>query len=285
MNEFKKVELKADVPRKQRAPGLSIAQLNHGLLGKYLDPYLMFDHFEMAEPFFAPHPHAGFSAVTYMFPESQNGFQNRDSRGDRHKIPPGAIHWTAAGRGIVHEEVPIVRGVVCEGLQIFVNLPSHKKMMDPQVFHLDRHEIAVVKDNLSEVRVVVGEHQGITSSLKPPTEVSLFDIWLKPGAIFRHEFKVGETGFVYTLKGSVHIGEEDSCVELHSGQAAGISESGSTLQIVSQDVSSHLVVGFGKPLREPVVIYGPFVMNTKEQIQEAVLNYQSGKMGTLEASF
>lgn len=285
MSTFKRAEVIADVPRQQKSDGLSIAQLNHHLLGAYLDPYLMFDHFEMAQPFFHPHPHAGFSAVTYIFPESENGFQNRDSRGDQHKILPGAIHWTAAGKGIVHEEVPLENGVICHGLQIFVNLPANKKMMEPEIHHLDPHEVPVVQTENMEVRVIVGSHADKTSPLSPPTTVVLFDVWLKPGGIFTHGFKSNEIGFVYLLSGSAHIGDVGTCESLEEHQACGFGAQGETLQVAAKDHPVHFVVGAGVPLREPVVFYGPFCMNTKEQIQEAMRNYQTGKMGSLKPSF
>jgi redox-sensitive bicupin YhaK (pirin superfamily) len=140
----KRVEARSHIPRKRRAAGLSIAQLHGEHLTGQLDPFLAIDHFEMALPFFPPHPHAGFSAVTYLFPQSQNGFVNRDSRGEALQIHPGDLHWTAAGSGVVHEEVPITRGVVCHGLQIFVNLHSSKKWMAPQALHLAAAQVPVV---------------------------------------------------------------------------------------------------------------------------------------------
>ena len=285
MEKFKSAELIVEVPRHRKSNGLSIAQLNDQLLGEYLDPYLMFDHFEMAEPFFRPHPHAGFSAVTYMFPKSKNGFQNRDSRGDTHKILPGAIHWTAAGKGLVHEEVPIERGVVCEGLQIFVNLPASKKMMEPQSFHLDPEEVPVVESQGTHVRVVVGSHGGMTSPLVPPIDVLLLEVTLQPGSVFTHPFPEGHSGFVYLLSGSAYVGSIGNCKEVRESQACGFGESGSVLQVGSKDHVVHFMVGAGRPLREQVVFYGPFCMNTKEQIELAIENYQSGKMGYLKPSF
>ena len=285
MTNYKRAERIVDIYRRRESNGLSIAQLNHHLLGEYLDPYLMLDHFEMAEPFFPPHPHAGFSAVTYMFPDSLNGFQNRDSRGDQHKILPGALHWTAAGKGIVHEEVPLKRGVTCHGLQIFINLPSGKKMMDPEVYHLDPHEIPGVQTQDSEVRVVVGSYGDKISKIKPPTNVVFFDVWLKPGGIFTHSFSLQEIGFVYVISGSAHMGEVGSCASIEEHQACGFGATGEVLQLAAKDRPVHFVVGAGIPLREPVVFYGPFCMNTKLQIEEAIRNYQTGKMGSLTPSF
>ena len=110
------VEAVSTIPGRSRSSGLTIAQLHADVLGASLDPFLMCDCFWMAQPFFPPHPHAGFSAVTYMLPESDGGFVNRDSLGHRNLIRPGALHWTEAARGVMHEEVPITPGLSCQGL-------------------------------------------------------------------------------------------------------------------------------------------------------------------------
>lgn len=281
MKNYKFLEKPVRVLRKKMSEGLSIAQVTDDQLGSYLDPYLMIDHFEMALPFFRPHPHAGFSAVTYMFPESANGFVNRDSLGNKNLIPPGAIHWTAAGKGVVHEEVPIERGVVCHGLQIFINLHSSKKLMNPQALHADPHEIPVVKADHSEVRIVVGEYQNRKSHFAPPVEVQFLDVVLGQGAVFEHTLPSGYKGFIYAIEGK---GEAHGEL-IDSGQVAGVSEKGETLKVTSTSSRFHFVVAMGLPLNEPVVFHGPFVMNTEQQIHQAIEDYQSGKMGRLEASF
>ena len=109
------VDIVSHVQRHRRSEGLSVAQLHQEHLPRHRDPFLAFDPFEMAQPFFPPHPHAGFSAVTSMLPESANGFVNRDSRGATVDILPGDLHRTAAGSGILHEETPMRRGVACHG--------------------------------------------------------------------------------------------------------------------------------------------------------------------------
>ena len=102
-----------------------------------LDPFINLDDFRMSEPTFPPHPHAGFSAVTYMFEDSAGAFTNRDSLGDHSRIGPGSLHWTQAAAGMMHEEIPEQRGLVCHGLQMFVNLRSDHKNAAPRAFHVD----------------------------------------------------------------------------------------------------------------------------------------------------
>ncbi len=274
----------AAVPRHEKSPGLSIAQLNGEFLADYMDPFLMVDHFHMAQPFFPPHPHAGFSAVTYMFPNSRNGFINRDSRGDRSIIGPGAMHWTTAGAGIVHEEVPIKNGVVCDGLQIFVNLAAKDRLMSPESHQLEEADVPKERAAGREVRVVVGSHAGLTSPLAPPVDVVLLDVSLGPGGTFRHEFPAGQIGFVYAVSGAADFGPSDRPVRIAAGAAGGFGPKGAALGARSEG-GVHFVLAAGKPLKEPLVSYGPFVMSTSEQIQQAVKDYQSGKMGRLDQSF
>lgn len=281
----KNITAVAQVTRQRKSAGLSIAQLHTEHLPDHLDPFLAFDHFEMAQPFFPPHPHAGFSAVTYVFPESQNGFVNRDTLGARVTIDPGDVHWTAAGRGLMHEEVPIARGIVCHGLQIFVNLHSSKKWMAPQILHADAHEIPRVSVGGAEVRVVAGSHDGTSAAIRPPTDVTLLDIVLGPGAALLHHPDAGESRFVYVIEGEVDAGPEHGAKRLAKGDAAGFSSGGDEVRLRAGAGGAHVVVAGGRPLREPVVFYGPFCMNTQKDIARAIDDYQAGRMGRLEPSF
>jgi redox-sensitive bicupin YhaK (pirin superfamily) len=106
-----------------------------------LDPFIMVDHFRMREAVFAPHPHAGFSAVTYLFDDSATGLISRDSLGGEHAIPPGGLHWTLAGRGVMHDEFPAAPGLEAHGLQIFVNLPADQKLRAPSVMRLSPEQM------------------------------------------------------------------------------------------------------------------------------------------------
>ena len=284
IQNIKQVTARAAVPRRSRTQGLSIAQLHGQHLPESLDPFLAIDHFEMSQPFFPPHPHAGFSAVTYMFPESRNGFVNRDSRGERIEIRPGDLHWTAAGRGILHEEVPIVRGIVCHGLQIFVNLPASMKWMAPQILHLDAAAVPLVRAPGVEVRVVCGRDGDVRSPLQPPTDVTLLDAVLEPGGLLSHEVPAGESRFLYVLKGEIAVGPPEQAVHLKAGEAAGLSAGGNRVQ-VRAETAAHLVLAGGRPLGEPVVFHGPFCMTSRQEIARAVRAYETGQMGHLEASF
>ena len=281
----KTIDRVAHVQRHRRSEGLSIAQLHPEHLPAHLDPFLAFDHFEMAQPFFPPHPHAGFSAVTYMFPDSANGFVNRDSRGETLDIHPGDLHWTAAGSGIVHEEVPMRRGVVCHGLQIFVNLHSSKKWMAPQVLHLAGADVPKVRTPGVEARVVFGSHGEVRSPVEAPTTATLLDVVLEPGGRFAHRAPADEPRFVYVIDGEGEAGPEGASTRLRQGDVAGFSAAGDDVLLRAPTQRAHVVVAGGEPLAEPAVFHGPFCMNTRADIERAIERYQSGKMGRLAPSF
>lgn len=281
----KTVTARTRLERRQPAAGLSIAQLHTEHLPDHLDPFLSLDHFAMAEPVFRPHPHAGFSAVTYMFPGSANGFVNRDSLGERIEIRPGDLHWTAAGRGLMHEEVPISRGVVCDGLQIFVNLPASRKWRPPQILHLSAADVPRVQAAGAEARVVTGVHAGARSPLAPPTDVTLLDVALAPGATFVHEPPRGEARFAYVIAGEVDAEPGSGAARVQAGEAVGFSEAGDQVILRAGERGAHVIVAGGAPLREPALFHGPFCMSTREDLARAVRDYEAGRMGRLAPSF
>jgi redox-sensitive bicupin YhaK (pirin superfamily) len=285
VTSLKTLTARARIARRQRSAGLSIAQVHGEHLPDHLDPFLALDHFEMAQPFFPPHPHAGFSAVTYMFPRSRNGFVNRDSHGTRVEIGPGDLHWTAAGSGILHEEVPITRGVPCHGLQIFVDLATAQKWMAPRVLHLDAGDVPRLDGPGVDLRVVLGRHGDLRSPLVPPTDVTLLDLVLAPGGVLDHVVPAREARFVYVIDGRVDVGPPSASARLEAGEAAGLSQTGDRLVVGASDGGAHVIIAGGVPLREPRVFHGPFCMATPEDVVRAMADYQAGRMGRLEPSF
>jgi redox-sensitive bicupin YhaK (pirin superfamily) len=194
----------AHLPRQPRTPGFAMAQLHPELIDGGFDPFLQIDAFALAEPVFKPHPHAGFSAVTYILPESPIGFINRDSLGGRVLIPPGALHWTTAGSGLHHEEVPEQRGVAALGLQMFIDLPGALRGVEPGWLHLDPGDVPHTNDNGADVRVVLGASYAVASPLSPPTPgVFLIDVKLDAGATFVHNIDPAANAFLYMLDGSI----------------------------------------------------------------------------------
>ncbi|MGL4574076.1 MAG: pirin family protein, partial [Burkholderiaceae bacterium] len=165
----------------------------------WLDPFIGIDSFVMPQPFFGPHPHAGMSAVTLMLPEADGGLINRDSLGDHSIIHPGDLHWTQAGRGMMHEEVPSRPGKAARGMQVFVNLATANKQADPAAFHIDHARMPVVQGQGSSVRVVAGEFAGQASPIVQEarwlTRVNMLDITLQPGARLDVPIKAGDNAF------------------------------------------------------------------------------------------
>jgi redox-sensitive bicupin YhaK (pirin superfamily) len=255
----------------------------YGIRGDYalMDPYLMADHYRMSQPTFGPHPHAGFSAVTYMFDDAETGFNNRDSRGDASAINPGDAHWTVAGAGVVHDEVPMVNGQVAHGLQIFVNLAAADKHMPPSAIHLPSDAMARSEQaGGAHVKTAFGNlsaaQEGAVASTRLPTDVTLLDVSAKASKRFTYEVPKGYNAFAIVVSGSIAVASEP--VAAH--QAVAFGRAGGVLEITAV-TDAHFAVFIGKPLDEAVVRHGPFAMTNQADIDRAISDYQAGRMGAL----
>ena len=262
-----------------RSSGLHIAQMHQEILGASLDPFLMCDCFWMGQPFFPPHPHAGISAVTYMLPESAGGFVNRDSLGDRSLISPGAIHWTEAASGLMHEEVPIEPGVICQGLQIFVNLPASLKLAEPRSYHVEPADVPVLELEGASVRILAGNLLEAQSQIKPRTECAIWDLTVNPYTSVALPLPSGWNAFGILTQGSL---AGFSAKGLAAVRFAKVKD-----ELIMSTSEDHvrLVIFAGKPLNEPLAYGGPFVMNTPKQLEDAKRRFSAGEMGHLSASF
>jgi redox-sensitive bicupin YhaK (pirin superfamily) len=273
------VEAVTTIRAAQRSPGLRIAQLHEETLGAPMDPFLMCDCFWMAQPFFPPHPHAGMSAVTYMLPESAGGFVNRDSLGNRNLIRPGALHWTEAAAGMMHEEIPIESGVECQGLQIFVNLPSGLKLAEPRTYHLEPDEVPVLEFAGAQVRVLAGKFDDVHAGVMPRTECALWDVTLSANSTVTLPLPEQWTAFGILTQGSL------AGFSVTGLAAVRFAANAQQLILTTSAQDARLVIFSGKALNEPLAFGGPFVMNTAEQLQAAKRRFVAGEMGQLEASF
>lgn len=271
--------------REHRAgPGFTSFSLR-GIPGATLDPFLNLDDFRMSEPTFPPHPHAGFSAVTYMFEDSPGTFTNRDSLGDESLIGPGTLHWTQAARGMMHEEVPQRRGVECHGLQMFVNLRSDHKLAAPRAFHVDARDVPECRDYTgARIRVLAGSLAGVRSALSELlTPVSLFDVHLRAGARVSIPVAAGTSCFVLSISGSGTSGPERAAILAHD--AVAFADDGDAVELAAGSDGLHVLLAAGKPLGEPVVFAGPFAMTTRTDAEAAIARYERGEMGRLSRSF
>ena len=271
------------LPTHQPAPGFRVVSVR-GSAEHPIDPFLSVDEFWMSEPTFPPHPHAGFSAVTYLFEDSPGAFRNRDSLGDQSRIGPGAIHWTQAGRGMMHEEVPERPGTVCHGVQIFVNLRAADKHAAPRAFHADADAIPEVRPAPgARVRVVAGALDDVRSPLTGLlTQVHLLDVQLEAHARLDLAVPAAHVGFALVVAGHGELGEPARPIAVH--QAATFGAGGGPLALAAGPRGLHVLVGSGVPIGEAVVFGGPFAMSTRAEVLEASARFQRGEMGRLAPS-
>ena len=264
---------------KRMNPSFSAVRIDPKVASASIDPFLAVDRFSMSGPTFPPHPHAGFSAVTYVLPESIGSIANRDSRGDASLIRPGGIHWTSAGSGMLHEEIPAVTGQTVEGLQIFVNHPFEAKLSPPAIYHIEPANIPLISlEDGGWVRVVAGSIGDTAAPFTPTTQVTILDVRL--AAFSRFEWAGTQQPAHVAL---VHAGEL---------RAAGGSANQNGLVLPADGEfsasagpqGSRFTLFAGRPLGEAVIWRGPFAMANEDQAADAVRRYLSGEMGRLEPS-
>jgi len=248
------------------------------------DPFLLLDHFSFQDPLEGPisgfpmHPHRGIETVTYML---QGSTHHRDSLGNTGLIGPGDVQWMTSGRGIMHEEMPR-RGPdgAVSGFQLWVNLPAALKMSEPRYQEAPAETIPLVEQDGVTIRVIAGEAQEISG---PVTEIAAnpiyMDIRLEAGASFRHPVAEGHTALAYVFEGSLQFGAEAEKVEATHLAVFG---DGDEIQATSETGGRFLLIA-GAPFGEPIVPYGPFVMNTVEEIEQALIELRRGTFVTQQA--
>lgn len=247
-----------------------------------IDPFIILTEFWMPTAFFPPHPHAGFSVMTYMFPDSEGAFINRDSQGDHSRIEAGAIHLIQAGRGVLHEEIPETEGQVCHGLQMWLNHSSSDRLAEPKAMHVDSENVPEVRpDEQVLVRVLLGEYDGVHAAITPLPEVTLLDVHLKPHSTFKYRVPAGNISFVMMREGRALLFGETL---LEKTTAVKFSDDGDYIEISTAEEPAFLLLGTGKPFNEPTLFGGPFVMSNNEQMHETKVRYGRGEMGHLEPS-
>jgi len=254
----------------------------------HFDPFLLIDHLGPVDwppggPIGAPdHPHRGFETVTYVL---QGENEHRDSFGNADVLGPGDVQWMTAGGGVIHSEMPTpafkTSGGRQHGFQIWVNLPSIDKMMTPRYQTLRASQIphAQSADKLAYVRVIAGEALGVTARIDTRVPIQMLHYTLQPGASVEQRIPSEQNGIIYVFGGTATIADR----EIRAGQAALLG-SGESVQIGnSKDASEpvELLLLSGRPIKEPVARYGPFVMNTREEIEQAFRDFQSGQFGVI----
>ncbi|KAF7722290.1 hypothetical protein EC973_003474 [Apophysomyces ossiformis] len=241
-----------------------------------LDPFLMLDEFDVSAPAgFPDHPHRGFETVTYVL---EGEFLHEDFKGHKGKIGPGDLQWMSAARGIVHAEMPANEGRG-HGLQLWVNLSAKDKMAEPTYQEFPKEKVVHVSPETGiDIKVIAGESYGAKSPVLTRTPTMFIDIKLKKGKKVEQVIPKEFTGFIYTLSGTALFGSEQHKSDAH--HTLVLSDNGGTvIPVESLSDDCHFVVIAGKPIKEPIVQHGPFVMNTKEEIYQAFMDYSHGRNG------
>jgi redox-sensitive bicupin YhaK (pirin superfamily) len=255
-----------------------------------VDPFLLLDHlgpvdWGPGEGIGAPdHPHRGFETVTYLL---SGEMEHKDSRGHAGKLRPGDVQWMTAGAGVVHSELPSSRfmkeGGTMHGFQIWVNLPARDKMIAPRYQEVPSGEIpeAQTEDGLVKVRVIAGESLGVSAVIDTHTPINYLHFTIKPGGSVVQPVSSDENALVYVIQGEATIGEKG--IRVREGQM-GVLDAGDSvsLAVAKTGEVTDLLLLSGRPINEELARYGPFVMNTQEEIHQAINDYREGRMGTID---
>ncbi len=261
-----------------------------------LDPFLLLDEFGTDNPGdyiagFPEHPHRGFETVTYML---DGRMRHRDNHGHEGVLAPGSVQWMTAGRGIVHSEMPEQQEGRMRGFQLWINLPAREKMTAPnyQEYGSERIPSMAVKDG-ARVKVIAGRVGEVAGPIaQPATDPLYLDVALDAGVELSQTLPAGHAAFLYVYEGAVRVGAGESAATVGAHELAVLSE-GEIVRLEGRQGTSsapegvaassrqagpsRLILVAGRPLREPVAKYGPFVMNTREELAQAFEDYQNGK--------
>ncbi len=232
-----------------------------------IDPVLNIDWFEMKGPTFPAHPHAGFSAVTYLFADSPNGFHNRDSLGEEHDIRPGGLHWSRASRGMIHEETPLPGNGAVRGLQIFMNLPAAHQADEAAAFPVAPEAVrAQVGDGWNNRIAVDGTSVGsAVDSL--PSPVRIMEVAIDGSADITFDLPAGWGGILIALEGDVTLPGGQQLTTTHAIGFA--SDDNATVRIVASDGPARIAIIMGQQLHQPVHAYGPLMLASPEALAAA----------------
>lgn len=247
-----------------------------------LDPFLMLDHFGSENPDdyiagFPDHPHRGFITFTYMI---DGHMEHRDSMGNRGDLRAGGAQWMKAASGVIHSEMPRQSEGRMRGFQLWINLPAGDKMSDPAYQEFSPGAIPEVDTAGAKVRVLAGRYGGQVGVIEDPNTDALYlDVALQPGASLTETLPLGHAAFIYVYEGSAALG--GTALPRHNLAVLG---PGDVVQIDASAEGARFILVAGRPLGEPVVQYGPFVMNTREEIEQAFADYRDGHLVRTKAS-
>lgn len=251
-------------------------------MGRLMSPFLLLD--EMGPVDYGPgeavgapsHPHRGFETVTYLL---SGGMMHADSAGNSGDLNPGDVQWMTAGRGVIHSELPqdhmMENGGLMHGFQIWVNLPAKDKMMEPRYQDIPSEDIPEVsnEDGTVWAKVIAGEALGISAVIDTVIPITYIHLKMKPGASYSHVCEKDHNVMLYTFGGSLTVEGRS----LHDG-SLGLLSPGESVSITAEDGGAELLILGGPELGEPIARYGPFVMNTRQEIHQAIEDYNNGTL-------
>ncbi len=260
---------------------------NQGI--EQVDPFILLHHYgpyaisEFNNPFdLGPHPHRGFEPITLLFKGEQ---LHRDSLGNEMLVNAGDVQWTTAGRGIIHAEGPtkefVLKGGELEGIQLWLNLPATKKMMQANYQHIKGENMPIIEndDKSITLKIVAGEQNGKVGHILTQTSVNVYMMHSKGEGEIEIEIPKSHEALIYLLDGEIIVNNEQS-LKKGMSQMVTFNQDGTLISINSK-VESNVLILSGEPIKEKIAQYGPYVMNTQTEIMEAMRDYQQGKMGFL----
>ena len=243
----------------------------------YLDPFLLLDHFQSTNPAdyqagFPLHPHRGIETVTYLL---TGAVRHRDSVGNTGEIGPGDLQWMTAGRGIMHEEMPQVRPEGVAGFQLWVNLPKRQKMIAPRYQNVNANEITEIqREGGAKIRVIAGKVDEVVGPISGiAAEPMYLDVAVAPHGSFSLPIPRGHSAFAYVFEGEGKFGPEKRSV---TTPRLVVWDDGDSVEVRTEESAVRFLLVAGKPLNEPIARYGPFVMNTKAEIEQTLRELQAG---------
>ena len=242
----------------------------------YFDPFLMLDEFgsDKKDDYiggFPPHPHRGIETVTYML---QGEFEHEDSTGSKGRMKSGDVQWMKTGSGIIHSEMPAMSGGRLHGFQLWINMPAKLKMSKPNYIYINSDQMQIHEDDEKKVKVIAGKFEKAEGPVKKHNvEPIYFDVELKKGKQFDFELPSSHNTFIYLIEGQIKVGNENH--KKLEGSTLILLKRGKNLTISSMTNSKFLIIS-GKPIGEQIAKGGPFVMNTKAEILQAVQDYHNG---------
>ena len=247
-----------------------------GVEPNYFDPFLMLDEFgsENKDDYiagFPPHPHRGIETVTYML---AGDFEHKDSTGGEGRMTAGDVQWMKTGSGIIHSEMPAMKEGKLHGFQLWINMPAKMKMSKPEYHYIDADQMAVHKDTDKQIKVIAGKFEKAEGPIKGHNvDPVYFDIELKKGKEFTYEIPSSHNSFIYLIEGEIKIGEKTH--DKVKDSTLILLTRGESLKVSALSNTKFLLIS-GKPIGEQIARGGPFVMNTKQEILQAIEDYHSG---------